>query len=102
MKATSIQALQGLKILKTINLPTHIEKPSRIEDMGLTGVCLLKIQLQLFSYNLEMIRKKEEAVHDIATGQVGALARCHEHTFINFILSKLSAHGCSLSLTTKN
>ena len=35
-----------------------------------------------------MIGKKEEAVHDIATGQVGALARCHEHTFINFILSK--------------
>lgn len=59
--------------------------------MELTGASQVKIQLQLFSYNRNIIGKgkKEEAVHDIATGQVGALARCHEHTFINFILSKL-------------
>lgn len=49
--------------------------------MELTGEGLVKLQLHLFSYNREIIRKREEAVRDIATGQVGALARCHEHTF---------------------
>lgn len=70
------------------NYITQIEKRSQIEDMEPTGASLLKNQLQLFFYNRKIIWKKEEAVHDIATGQVGALARCHEHTFIIFILSK--------------